>query len=309
MLTLALPIFHPAPSAFTLSLSRPVDPSDNMVQSAPAALVLAGSQSDRFLLFLSHYNALNGAPSLLPHRSFGRILKRLPKASRGEAGQKFATILDAVAVKNDHASWVRLLYFSTRCLGHLDRGGCRRSLAIAVNKQLREEADPPPGLGPSPRRDLFSPDDSLKYLAARVSAKLEEGDFKGAVRLASSDDTLAPMNDATFQALQEKHSPPHPDTSIPSITELQPQHTIIVAAEEVARAIQSFPTGSAGGQDRLRPQHLKDTLSDDASRHVFLPALVSFVQLVLEPQHPFGLSSLAPTSLLCSRNKAGLGPS
>ena len=210
----------------------------------------------------------------------------MPKASRGEAGKKFATILDAVVGKNDHASWVRLLYFSTRCLGRPDRGGRRRSLATAVNRQLREEADPPPGLGPTPRRGLFSPDDSLKYLAARVSAKLEEGDFKGAVRLASSDDTLAPMNDATFQALQEKHSPPHPDTSIPSITELQPQHTIIVAVEKVARAIQSFPTSSAGGPDGLRPQHLKDMLSDDSSRHVFLPALAFFVQLVLEGRTP-----------------------
>ena len=56
MLTLALPIFHPAPSAFALSLSQTVDSSDNMIQSAPASLVLAGRQSACFLLFLSHYN-------------------------------------------------------------------------------------------------------------------------------------------------------------------------------------------------------------------------------------------------------------
>ena len=90
----------------------------------------------------------SSSPSFpLPHCSVGKILKRLPKASRGEAGKKFATILDAVVSKNDHASWVRLLYFSTRCLGRPDRGGRRRSLATAVNRQLREEADPPPGLG------------------------------------------------------------------------------------------------------------------------------------------------------------------
>ena len=45
--------------------------------------------------------------------------------------------------------------------------------------------------------------------------KQEEGDFRGAVRLACSEDTIAASNDATFVALQLKHPPPHPDSSIP----------------------------------------------------------------------------------------------
>ena len=56
-----------------------------------------------------------------------------------------------------------------------------------------------------------------KLLADCVSEKLEEGDFKGAVRLASSDDMLAPMSEATFQAHLERHPSPHPDSEISPI--------------------------------------------------------------------------------------------
>ena len=142
----------------------------------------------------------------LPLRTSVNIIKRLPKASRECAARKFAAILEAVVRKNDHNSWNRLLCFSRRCLRHPDRGECRRSLATAINNQLRDEADPPPALIRSTTRKRFLPaDDPTTILAAHVSGKLEEGDFRGAVRLACSDDTLAPMNEPTFEALQEKH--------------------------------------------------------------------------------------------------------
>ena len=40
-----------------------------------------------------------------------------------------------------------------------------------------------------------SPRDPLFNLAKRVSTKLEEGDYKCAVRITCSDDTIADMND------------------------------------------------------------------------------------------------------------------
>ena len=117
-----------------------------------------------------------------------------------------------------------------------------------------------------------------------MSAKLEEGDFKGAVRLASSEDTLAPMNEATFEALKGKHPPPHPDTIIPSVEESH--QCLSVSEEEVEQAIRSFPMSSAGGPDGLRPQHLKDMLLSQDTRCVLLSTLASFVELVLEGRTP-----------------------
>ena len=105
------------------------------------------------------------------------------------------------------------------------------------------------------------PKDSL---AARVSAKLEEGDFRGAVRLASSDATLAPIDNSTFAALQEKHFPSHPDSIFPPLQEDFLSNSISASDEDIIKAIRSFPNGSAGGPDGLRPQHLKDMIDSSA---------------------------------------------
>ena len=119
-----------------------------------------------------------------------------------------------------------------------------------------------------------------------VSAKLGEGDFKGAVRLANSESTLALFNEATFEALKERHPDPHPESIIAPIKESQGHHAICVTKEEVAKAIRSFPKSSAGSPDGLRPQHLKDMLLEKGSQDILLPALTSFVQLVLEGRSP-----------------------
>ena len=208
-------------------------------------------------------------------------------------------------IKNDHTSWVRLLRFSERCLRHPGRGGCRRSLATAVNRKLRDEADPPPSLRPSAMRNLPRTNDSATILAARVSAKLEEGDFRGAVRLASSDDTLVPINEATFEALKAKHPPSHPQTALPPVNDnLQ---ISIVTVEEIIQAIHSFPKSSAGGPDGLRPQHLKDMMSVDISCLDLLPNLTSFVQLVLEGRTPQSIQPFFFGANLTAIQKKGGG--
>ena len=137
-------------------------------------------------------------PSFLSTCSSVNILKRIPKASREQCGRKLAAILHAVVSKNDNSTWDRLFRFSARCLRAPRRAGNRRSLASAVNKQLSEEADAPTVPTETCSRKGMPPrQDPIRYLASRVSSKLEEGDFKGAVRLACSDDTLADMNEAT----------------------------------------------------------------------------------------------------------------
>ena len=203
----------------------------------------------------------------------------LLKASREPSGKKLAIILNAIVRKNDLSSWERLLRFGTRCLRRPSRGGRNWSLATAINKQLQEEADPPPSARSHNRGSHISQEDSL---AARVSVKLEEGDFKGAVRLACSDDTLAPMNEATYEALLERHPPLHPDSIIPMVEEASQDHSytpIRVTEEEIVQAILSFPKDSTGGPDGLKPQHLKDMMSEDVavtSSSLPLPPLSSW---------------------------------
>ena len=129
------------------------------------------------------------------------------------------------------------------------RGGCRWSLATLINKQLREEADLP-GTKARPRKSSQNPPDQLKSLGQRVSVKLEEGDFKGAVRLVCSEDSIAERTEVNFSVLREKHPPPHPDSVIPPLKECTPL-SFSVSEGDVAHAIKSFPNWSAGGRQMV----------------------------------------------------------
>ena len=106
--------------------------------------------------------------------------------------------------------------------------------------------------------------------------------------MASSEYTIAELNDRTLTALKEKHPPPHPGSNIPTAPSEEDSTPIKVSIEEVSRAIRSFPCGSAGGPDGLRPQHLKDMTSTSAEGGgpLLLEALTAFVNLVLEGKTP-----------------------
>ena len=238
--------------------------------------------------------------------SSARVLKRIPRASRHLAATNLAAILDVVVEKNDATSWNRLLRFSSRCLTLPKRGGRRRNLAAAVNQQLRDEVD----LAPQAlRRDLRSrfTRDPLSHLAERVSAKLEEGDYTGAVRIACSEDSIAFINQETLSELKAKHPPAHPDSNFPPAPE-SPALLAEITEREVARAIKSFPCGSAGGPDGLRPQHLKDLTSESAERggKELLRALSSFILLVLEGNTPLSIQPIFfGANLIALRKKGG----
>jgi len=117
---------------------------------------------------------------------------------------KLATVLEDVVSKNDVTAWERLL--SVRCLRTPAWCGRNWSLATLVNRQLSEEEDPPTIIPPSRRgKGKGKAKDSMESLGCRVSEKLEEGDFKGEVRLPCSEDSIVDKSDATFAAMKEKH--------------------------------------------------------------------------------------------------------
>ena len=152
-----------------------------------------------------------------------RVLKRLPRASRDPAARKLASILEEVTTVNSAHSWLRLLRFPRRCLRTPRRGGLRWSLAKCINQQLAEESDPSPlpahqpPLSRRPGQGHSASQEPLQFLTSRVSEKLEEGDFRGAVRLACSEDSVAREGEASIAALKAKHPDPHPDTKCPQL--------------------------------------------------------------------------------------------
>ena len=239
-----------------------------------------------------------------------RILKRIPRGSRIQVASKLASVVLAVVEQNNDASWDRLFRFCSRCLRSSGRGGHRRSLATEVNKLLREEADPPcPQHSTHCRpKKACSP---LESLAARVSTKLEEGDFRGAIRLACSEASIAEQNEESLAALRAKHPPPHPDSCIPSPPE-EPFSSPPVSEVEVRQAILSFPNGSAGGPDGLRPQHLKDLTGTSAGRggKDLLRALTSLINLVLAGRTPTSIRPFffGATLIALQKKEGGVRP-
>ena len=83
--------------------------------------------------------------------------------------------------------------------------------------------------------------------------------------------------------MKEKHPAasvcqPLPDPS--SVTALG------VDEATLSKAIQSFPNGSSGGPDGLRPQHLKDLVNNKESGQGLVTALTSFTNLLLNGNCP-----------------------
>ena len=86
--------------------------------------------------------------------------------------------------------------------------GSQLSLGSLVNQQIKEESDPLPSSSDPIRSRLSQQSDSDvrgASLAARVSTKLDAGDFRDAVRLACSEDSIAEENDESILAFQSKH--------------------------------------------------------------------------------------------------------
>ena len=176
-----------------------------------------------------------------------------------------------------------------------------------------EEADLPasPQLGASKSRPpIPGSNEELSKLAARISSKLEMGDFKGAVHLACSKDSIAPINADTIAQLRLKHPAPHHEsTNPPPPSDDKVKESLTMDENTVIRAIQSYPKGSTGGTDGLCPQHLRDMISPAAGegRTLLLRALVKFTNLVLTGNIPDVVRPLFFGASLTALNKTGGG--
>ncbi|GAV09476.1 hypothetical protein RvY_19015 [Ramazzottius varieornatus] len=102
------------------------------------------------------------------------------------------------------------------------------------------------------------PKDSV--LKKLVEGKINDGEISGALRVLSSEDSVAAPTPEVLDTLRDKHPSESPDSLFPNPPD-QLSLPEEVTVEEILAAVKSFPNGSAGGVDGLRPQHLKDMLS------------------------------------------------
>lgn len=119
-----------------------------------------------------------------------------------------------ISNSNNIDFWIRLLLFPKACLRVPSRGGQRWSLSTLLNRQISAETPPEPQCcAPRVSWKSSSVSEDMDHLAVRVSSKLEEGDFAGAVRLASSMEAFAKCDRETLAALQSKHPPTHSNST------------------------------------------------------------------------------------------------
>ena len=138
-----------------------------------------------------------------------------------------------------------------------------------------------------------------------ILENLDEGDIRGAVRLAASDDTFTRLSEETLQKLQSKHpASPEKRRAAPA-TEITQLH---VSERQIRSAIFSFPSGSAAGPSGLRPQHLKDAVSSSANEagNQLLASATEFCNLFLRGDLPeFIKPILSGATLIYLAKKCG----
>ena len=216
----------------------------------------------------------------------GPTLKHIPKSARTSCAMALADILRRInSNPNDSKAWALLLDFGTKALLVSPRGGKRHNTASTVKNRLTLLEDPSqdvtvknnvtdrPKLSTGPR-----------LLASLVRGKMEDGNVTAAVRILCSNDKFSAPSVENFIKLQQKH--PHASPARLVSKDFPEVAPLIVAEEDVIKAVRSFPSGSSGGPDGIRPQHILELVNNKESAHAFLPALTSFVNLLLSGKCP-----------------------
>jgi hypothetical protein len=149
----------------------------------------------------------------------------------------------------------------------------------------------------------FKENDS--QLCQKAQTKLSDGDIRGALNMLTSQDMIAARNEATIQALQKKHPPPRKYNSTTVFQQKSDNNMSSVTSLEVTKAIASFPNGSAGGLDAIRPQHLKDLTSDVLGQNKvnLTTSLTNLGTLLLNGKVPSSICPILYGANLCALKK------
>ena len=112
---------------------------------------------------------------------------------------------------------------------------------------------------------------------------------KGGIRLAASDDKIAPFSTDNYQKLLSKH-PQRAKFAAPNPQKLD---SFFVTDFDLYKAIMSFPNGSAAGPDKLVPQISKDLVSkaNGSAGLNFLKLLTKLINLNGDGKMPEPLTS------------------
>ena len=143
------------------------------------------------------------------------------------------------------------------CLKATDRGGekHRINLTSSVNSAIRSFSDT--AEIPEQPKKKAKPKKETESLRRRVQEKIDDGNIRGAIRIASRNDTMPEITPEIVNEMEEKH-PRHKFAY--DVQGNKEQECITTVGSTVHSCINSFPNGSAGRPDKLGPQIIKDMI-------------------------------------------------
>jgi hypothetical protein len=246
------------------------------------------------------------------------VLKRVPKAARPLVSNELTNVINDVVEKNTDVTWYKLFLFTYAVLQLPQKKNKSKNLTTFVKENLNawkiiKQADfneiyihIMENFVDKKQRKItkkFKENDS--QLCQKAQTKLSDGDIRGALNMLTSQDMIAPRNEATIQALQKKHPPPRKYNSTTVFQQKSDNNMSSVTSLEVTKAIASFPNGSAGGLDAIRPQHLKDLTSDVLGQNKvnLTTSLTNLGTLILNGEVPSSICPILYGANLCALKK------
>ena len=232
------------------------------VQAIPSAS--APDASNNTDAHTTHATNLPSSPAVFSHPELCRpLIKHIPKSARVSCCSRLSRLLQDIARNpNNIDLWDEIFKFGESILIKPDRGGKQHNLENTTKKRTCEAFHPtttPHQTTDHHPRKGSSNKSAETILAEAVMERIEDGNLKGAIRLLCTEDKPAPNNKSTLTQLQLRHpSAPHDRRDIPPPATFIP---LQVSENDVIHAICSFPAGSAGGPDGIRPQHILDLVN------------------------------------------------
>ena len=220
-----------------------------------------------------------------------RTLRHIPKGARVQAASILANIVEAcVGERSSFVPWHKLFLFASTALAVPNPPASQKkvSLTTSVKNQLQSFVVQPINMESIHAVTESAPVINVNLkLKKCIETKIADGDITGAVRILSSNTTLAPFNEEVAEALQSKHPPTPCDLQLPAAPD-DSTEPLRVTSENVKRSIRSFKPGSAAGPDKLSPQHLKELISQQTGEPGIrlLTALTSLANLMLAGSIP-----------------------
>ncbi|KAL1448357.1 hypothetical protein WDU94_014016 [Cyamophila willieti] len=257
-------------------------------------------------------NAESILKELLFVKSSFYTCRRIPKAARFLAADKLAWIIDKCLRTKSLIDFRSLLLFAS-----LSFNISGRSNSSNLTSKIKQNLNSLNSVG-----SVFNASDDVSQnnqkkkdkinLKKIIEAKVSDFDIKGAIKVLSSDDTLAPFDQETLEALKTKHPTPSRELDFPCPPDDQLFSSILVTEPIVLKAINGFPAGSSPGLDGLRPQHLKDIVSKSAGEAGTraLTAITKLCNFLLSGSLPQELCPILYGASLCALKKkdGGLRP-